>query len=178
MPLAYIRILNRRGGSIDQELPGYGHPDHGLPEHPVDPGFGGGIGQVPVPGYDLPTPPPGVWPPPNGTLPIVPAPPGTPPGAIWPPVGRPPIWSGGVVPPPHPSGGRPDRPGQGLPPSGGHPDQGLPGGSGGRPDQSLPSGVFWVVVGIPGVGWRYCAVDPSLTASQPLPETPEAAPKG
>jgi hypothetical protein len=106
-----------------------------------------------VPGH-LPPPPPGVWPPPNGTLPIVPAPPDTPPGAIWPPLGNPPIWSGGVTPPVHPGGGP-------VPPE-----------AGTKP----PSEVFWVVVGIPGYGWRYTAVDPSLTAGYPLP--PTAEPKG
>jgi hypothetical protein len=156
-------------------IKGRGHADHDLPEgghEPVDPGFGGGIGAPPDPGYDLPTPPPGVWPPPNATLPIVPAPPGTPPGAIWPPVGNPPIWSGGVIPPVHPSGGRPDRPDAGLPVSPGHPDAGLP-----VPPASTkpPSGTFWVVAGIPGVGWRYVCVDPSLTAGTPLPPAP--APK-
>jgi hypothetical protein len=40
----------------------------------------------------------------------------------------------------------------------------------------LPSGKFWVVAGIPGVGWRYVCVDPSLEAGMPLPPAP--APKG
>jgi phospholipid/cholesterol/gamma-HCH transport system substrate-binding protein len=157
-----------QGAYPGNPLPGYGHPDQGLPEHPIDPGYGGGIGAPPDPGYDLPVPPPGVWPPPNGTLPIVPAPPGTPPGAIWPPVGNPPVWSGGVN-PPHPGGGpapgRPARPDAGLPPGQpARPDQGLPGASG---------GTFWIVAGIPGVGWRYVCVDPSLVAGMPLPPAPE-----
>jgi hypothetical protein len=29
------------------------------------------------------------------------------------------------------------------------------------------------VCGIPGVGWRYVAVDPSLSVGYPLPPTPE-----
>ena len=87
--------------------PGYdggisaGHPDNELPDHdgPVDPGFGN---RPPIdPDFDIPLPPPGVWPPPNGTLPIVPAPPGTPPGVIWP---RPPGIDN-ALPAPPPGGG-------------------------------------------------------------------------
>ena len=175
------------------------HPDQGLPEGegpdtdwgvtpPLDPGFGGGRPSLPDPGFGIPQPPPGVWPPPSSTLPIVPAPPGTPPGAIWPPIGNPPIWSGGVVPPARPDQGLPPSPGhpdQGLPPSPGHPDQGLPPSPGhpdqglppspGHPDQGLPSKTFWVVCGIPGVGWRYVAVDPSLHPAHPM--DPVATPK-
>jgi hypothetical protein len=135
-----------------------GHPDQGLPggEGPVDPGYGIGIEHPdqglpgPQPGIDneLPTPPPGIWPPLTPSHPIQPAPPGTPPGAIWPPVG-------------HPS--HPIAPG-GSPPA---PDQGLPAGSL-RPDQGLPSNKFWVVCGIPGVGWRYICVDPSLKPTPPM----------
>ena len=89
------------------------------------------------------------------------------------------------------SGGRPD---QGLP---GMPDNTLPGGSGGRPDNTLPgqptrpdnslpgSTTFWVVVWIPGYGWRYVAVDPNLSVDNTLPgsinrpsnELPSAQPK-
>jgi hypothetical protein len=158
-------------------------------EGPVDPGFGGGglpphpshgLPGVP-PGSTLPEPPPGIWPPPDFTRPIVPIGPDNTlpvqPGTIW------------------PSPGRPARPDQGLP-GGGHisgqpipgqparPDQGLP-GQPARPDNSLPSGKFWVVAGIPGVGWRYVCVDPSLEVGggpmpggpsrpdQTLPPTPE-----
>lgn len=159
-----------------------GRPDNELPEGPnapVDPGFGGGIAAPIDPGFDLPLPPPGMWPPPSSTLPIVPAPPGTPPGAIWPPIGNPPVWSGGVVPP--------VRPGHDLPVAPGHPGGGpMPGGE--RPDAGLPTpppGIvgqppahqtYWVVVGIPGVGWRYAALDPSLQPAPPIAGTP--APKG
>ena len=97
---------------------------------------------VPAIPGNLPTPPVGTWPPPSGNHPIVPAPPGTPPGVIWP--------SPGV-----------DRP-----------DNSLPGGEPGTPDQGLPSSVFWVVAGIPGVGWRYVAVDPSLSIDN-APTGPE-----
>jgi hypothetical protein len=134
-----------------------GHPDHDLPDTPTDPGFGGGIAAPIDPGFDIPLPPPGVWPPPSGTLPIVPAPPGTPPGAIWPPIGNPPIWSGGVVPPVHVGGGpAPTPPGSTLP--------------------EPPPRTYWVVVGIPGVGWRYAALDPSVSPAPPIAATPE--PKG
>jgi hypothetical protein len=43
------------------------------------------------------------------------------------------------------------------------------------PDNTLPSQKFWVVCGIPGIGWRYVCVDPSLVAGMPLPPAP--APK-
>ena len=74
-----------------------GHPDQGLPgtDGPTDPDYGVDEGS---PGIDneLPGPPPGIWPPPTVSHPIVPAPPengdgGTPghlpaipPGSIWP----------------------------------------------------------------------------------------------
>jgi hypothetical protein len=96
------------------------HPGHDLPEGerpadpgwvggvpPTDPGFGGGRPSQPDPDFDIPVPPPGIWPPPSSTLPIVPAPPGTPPGVIWPrppgidntlPGGPPPV--GGTLPVP------------------------------------------------------------------------------
>ena len=141
----YLRI--RGGGHADNELP--------EGEEGVDPGYGIEAGGGTI-NNDLPRPPPGVFPPPVAAHPIVPAPPGTPPGTIWPPV-------------------NPDRPNQGLPGgSGGRPDQGLPGsqpgvdntlpgGSGARPDQGLPGDkTFWVVVWIPGYGWKYVCVDPSL----------------
>ena len=142
-------------------------------EGPVDPGFGGGIGAghpdnslppgIPPIGVTLPEPPPGIWPPPSFSRPIVPVGPDNTlpvaPGTIW------------------PSPGRPARPDNSLPGAGGRPDNSLP-GSGGRPDNSLPSGKFWVVAGIPGVGWRYVCVDPSLTPGTPLPPAPTPAPKG
>jgi hypothetical protein len=121
---------------------------------PTDPGYGVGevVGGHPghelpgapaIPGHELPSPPPGVWPPLSPSQPIQPAPPGTPPGTIW--------------------------------PSPGHPSQGLPGAppSPGHPDQGLPSKTYWLVVGIPGIGWRYVAIDPSLSAGHPLPPTAE-----
>jgi hypothetical protein len=72
-----------------------GHPDIGLPVEPEHPDQGlppeeGGE----YPDHELPSPPPGIWPPPTIGHPIVPAPPeddetpghlpAIPPGAIWP----------------------------------------------------------------------------------------------
>jgi hypothetical protein len=158
-----------------------GHPDQGLPgeEGEVDPDYGiegGGRPDQGLPGLPplgghrpdqgLPKPPPGVWPPLTPSHPIQPAPPGTPPGTIWPPVnGRPTDPDYGID-----EGG---RPGQGLPPSPGRPDQGLPPAPA-RPDQGLPKPqVFWIVAGIPGVGWRYVCVDPALVVGHPLPPHPQ-----
>jgi hypothetical protein len=163
------------GGSIDNTLPGGGHIDNSLP-----PGW-------PPIGSTLPEPPPGVWPPLSPWAPIQPAPPGTPPGTIWPPIGR----------PVDPGYGRPGvgagHPDAGLPPSPGHPDAGLPPAPA-RPDAGLPpspghpSGgpiapppgstlpvpkTWWLVAGIPGIGFRYVAIDPSLTVGYPLPPAPE-----
>ncbi|HEX3347421.1 MAG TPA: hypothetical protein VHS58_04885, partial [Acetobacteraceae bacterium] len=103
--------------------------------------------ELPIgPDHGLPEPPPGIWPPPTVSHPIQPAPPGTPPGTIWP--------SPGV--PSHPI----------APPSPGTPSHPI----------ATPPGKFWVVAGIPGVGWRYICVDPSLKPDQGLPPAP--APKG
>ena len=65
------------------------------------------------------------------------------------------------------------------------PSDGLPTGI---IDNSLPSKTYWFLVGIPGVGWRYIAVDLSLKADtgpvtpppphvdgQPVEPPPEAA---
>jgi hypothetical protein len=130
-------------------------------EESVDPGFGIDLGH----GVDntLPSGPPGVFPPLTPSHPIQPAPPGTPPGTIWPP-----LWLNTPL------------PGHGLPSVPGHPDAGLPGvpghPSGGPVPPSAgtkpPSNTYWVVVGIPGVGWRYTAVDPSLEVGGGLPISP------
>lgn len=133
---------------------GAGHPDQGLPAG--EPGAPDqGLPGMEYPDQGLPPEPPGVWPPPTIAHPIQPAPPGTPPGTIWPSPGAPshPIAPGSPGAPAHPIAGQP-----------------------GAPDQGLPSKVFWVVAGIPGVGWRYVAVDPSLSVGHPLPPAP--APKG
>jgi hypothetical protein len=135
-----------------------GHPDNELPGHegPVDPGYGIDLEH---PDQGLPSPPPGVWPPPTASHPIAPLPPGssTPPGTIWPSPGH----------PAHPiaPGGPPPTPDQGLPQPPAHPDQGL------------PSQKFWVVAGIPGYGWRYICVDPSLSVSHPIAPPPAPQPR-
>jgi hypothetical protein len=137
-----------------------GHPDQGLPEPPTYPDIGG-PGDQPYPDQGLPVPPPGVWPPVTPSHPIQPAPPGVPPGAIWPPVGY----------PSHGLPGSPGHPSTGLPPAPGRPATGLPPDPA-HPDQGLPAKTFWVVAGIPGVGWRYIAVDPSLSVTPPVAPTP------
>ena len=85
----FLNIGRRRPGHPDQGLPETepGYPDQGLP---------GGEGGGEYPDHELPSPPPGIWPPPTVSHPIVPAPPdedgdGTPghlpaipPGSIWP----------------------------------------------------------------------------------------------
>jgi len=163
MPLAYINFVSG-GGATD---PGFGG---GVP---AGPGIDNSLPGLP-PGADnsLPAPPPGTWPPPSFGTPIVPTNPiaGVPPGAIWPPPGRPPHVSGGPV-PPHVSG----QPVPTPPPTGGTPPQ--PSQPIATPPASTkpPSGTFWVVAGIPGLGWRYVCVDPSLDAGMPLP--PTAQPK-
>lgn len=127
---------------------------------PVDPGYGGGMPNFP--GVDN----------------SLPAPPNTPPGVIWPP-----IHSGNRPDNSLPSQpGRPARPDNTLPGGGHVSGQPVPGG--GRPDNTLPgqpvhpgnelpgTGKFWVVAGIPGYGWRYVCVDPSLSVGNELPSTP------
>jgi hypothetical protein len=166
MALAYIRILRRGEGHPDNELPGM--------EGPTDPGYGIDLGA----GIDnsLPQPPPGIWPPPSHGRPIVPIGPDNTlpvqPGTIWPSPGRPPR-------PGHDLPGRPPHAsGQPVPGDPAHPDQGLPSG-GARPDNALPSQKFWIVCGIPGLGWRYVCVDPSLEVGYPMPPSEtDPTPKG
>jgi hypothetical protein len=97
------------------------------------------------PDQGLPPSPPGVWPPPTVSHPIVPAPPDTPPGTIWP--------SPGV--PTHPI--QPGSPGVPT-----HPIE-------------MPSSVHWMLCYAPNLGWKFVAVDPSLTPTPPIAPTP--APK-
>ena len=168
-----------------------GHPDHELPdgEGDTDPGYGidvggrPGQGLPPFPSQGLPAPP-GVWPPPTPSHPIVPIVPDNslptvPPGTIWPPLGRPIRPDQGLPGYGHPDQGlpgRPARPDQGLP-GHGHPDQGLPGG-GGHPSNGLPNRTFWMIAYCPSLGWRYVAVNPSLQPGMPLPEPePEPVPE-
>jgi hypothetical protein len=132
----YLNITMPDDDEIDNELPGNsGEIDNSLP-----PG-------VPPTAGNLPVPPPGVWPPPSPSRPIVPIHPDNSlpvePGTIW------------------PTPGRPNRP-----------DQGLPGG-GGQIDNGLPSRTYWMLAYCPSLGWKYVAVDPSLVAGTPLPPTPE-----
>jgi hypothetical protein len=140
------------------------HPDHELPpgEVPVDPGWGV---ELPIgPDQGLPAPPPGIWPPPSPSHPIIIAPPGTPPGVIWPPIGTPPVW------PSHPiSGvGEPSHPIQ--PPSPGTPTHPI------APAPGFPShpieGVYWCIVWIPGVGYRYTTIAPGLQPEHPIVTPP------
>jgi hypothetical protein len=133
----YLNITMPDDDEIDNELPGNsGEIDNSLP-----PG-------VPPTAGNLPVPPPGVWPPPSPSRPIVPIHPDNSlpvePGTIW------------------PTPGRPNRP-----------DQGLPGGGGGQIDNGLPSRTYWMLAYCPSLGWKYVAVDPSLVVGTPLPPTPE-----
>ena len=148
-----------------------GRPDIGLPdpEHPVDPDYGieegGEEGMWPEgPGNELPTPPPGIWPP------LTPEHP-------WRPIGpgRPPTVGGGPARPPQPPG---------------TPDQGLPGEGGGEvePPMVLPPGSIWpplpegvhgkylALVFIGGVGagykYRYVVIDADLKPGHPIAPTP------
>ena len=146
----YLNVEGMSGGLPDNELPGAPvYPGHDLPGD--QPGIDNSLppGTPPI-GVTLPEPPPGIWPPPSFSRPIVPIGPDNTlpvaPGTIW------------------PSPGRPARP-----------DNSLPGGGGGQIDNGLPSKTYWVVAGIPGVGWRYIAIDPSLEVGHPLP--PHAQPK-
>jgi hypothetical protein len=147
------------GGNVDNSLPGHGHIDQdlpwgsGRPDNSLPPG-------VPPIGGTLPEPPPGTWPPPSFSRPIVPANP------IAPGAGHKP-----VDPAAPPVATQPPMQGQ-LPSAGGPPP-----GMIWPPIGHVPSQRFWVVAGIPGVGWRYICVDPSLTVDAGLPETPEVAPK-
>ncbi len=134
-----------------------GHPSQGLPGHggQVDPGYGVDAGaeidnSLPpsISVWPIPLPPPGIWPPPTVANPIVPVP--------------------------------PTAPDQGLPPAGGPPAApghpiALPPGAIWPPTDGVPPGKFVVLAGIPGVGWRYVVVDPSLVISPPI--APGAQPK-
>jgi hypothetical protein len=73
---------------------------------------------------------------------------------IWPPVGH----------PSHPIAGPPGRPTHPIE----QPDAGQP-----AHPIALPPQTFVVLAGIPGYGWRYVVVDPSLTPGTLPSETPE-----
>jgi len=159
----YLNIGRRTrpgGGPVD---PDYG-VDEGEPGYPEGP-------EVSPPEVDneLPTPPPGIWPPLTPDQPWRPIDPGYGVG------GRPPHVGGGPA--------RPPRPGQ--PP---RPDQGLPGEGGERPTHPiwepgtiwppLPpgvSGTYWALVlvkGSSGVQYRYVVIDADARPEHPI-ETPE-----
>lgn len=163
------------GGMLSGTMVSGGHPDNSLPGE--QPGIDNSL--PPYMDNTLPTPPPGVFPPPTIANPIVPIPPGTsvPPGTIWPSPN-----------PPRPDNALPKppvRPDQGLPGAqpgvdntlpGAQPgvDNTLPGGQGGTPTQPIYN-TYWMLCYTPNHGWKYIAVDPSLSIDNALP--PHAQPK-
>jgi hypothetical protein len=160
------------GGALTLDSAGLNYPSNELPGSP--PGIDNSLppGTPPIgPDNTLPEPPVGIWPPPSFSRPIVPIGPDNTlpvaPGTIWPSPGGPMYPTTGPVRPP--TGSTQPLPG------GGRPDNTLPGGQGGQIDNALPSQKFWVVAGIPGLGWRYVCVDPSLRPGHALP--PHAQPK-
>ena len=167
MPYVQGFLNVRSSGHPDNELPGGGHADNSLP----------GMGGI---DNSLPQPPPGMWPPPSlgnpiveidNTLPVQP-------GTIWPSPGRPnrpdnSLPGGGR--PENSLPGRPSRPDNSLPNAPARPDAGLPSGGGGQIDNGLPSKTYWMIAYCPSLGWRYIAVDPSLSVGNELP--PTAQPK-
>jgi hypothetical protein len=111
---------------------------------PVDPGFGQGDpgrpdNSLPGGGYPSHGLPPGGQI--DNSLP-------EPPPGIWPPASPGHPW----LPIPPDASTKPP-PGTVWPPLG----------------EELPDGEFWVVVGIPGVGWRYVCVDLNLRPDNSLP---------
>ena len=149
------------GARPDQGLPGGGgrpdRPGQGLPEQPVDPGFGGGFpGHIHRPGHDLPNAPvrPGHDLPgqggerPDAGLPPLPPDPARPGNPI---VLPPEISNGLPVHPVTPGNDLPVPPGVIWPP--------LP--------PNVPQGKALVLVAISGVGKRWAVIDTSLTAGWP-----------
>ena len=163
--MARVHIM---GGYLNVEGMSGGYPGNELPGD--QPGIDNSLpGMQPGVDNSLPKPPPGVWPPPVPTHPIVPVPPGStaPPGTIWPSPGHPahPIAPGGAPPTAtHPiaPGGSPPRPDQTLPPTGMDP----------HPSHPIASGTYWCLVYLPGFGWKYVVIDPSLeiNAEPPAPQ--------
>lgn len=135
----------------------------GRPEGPVDPDYGIDEGLLPEwpegpevepPDVDrppfekpLPSPPPGIWPPPVPGHPIQPVPPEEEGPGVWPPVGS--IW-----PPVNPPGWKPTKPP-------------------GTPGQPLPTRKMWVLAYIPGYGVKYICVDLNAIVWPDLPERPQ-----
>lgn len=124
---------------------GGGRPDNELPgiEGPVDPGWGVDEGA----GIDneLPIPPPGVWPPLHPSHPWVPVRPVDPDYGVD-------EGEGGE----HPSHPWVPPPGAVWPP--------LP---------PSVTGLYWVLVIIPGIGWRYTTIDANARPDQGLPGYPD-----
>jgi hypothetical protein len=155
--MARVHVM---GGYLNVEGMSGEYPDQGLPGD--QPGIDNSL--------PIPPPPPGIWPPPVPAHPIVPIPPGgskPPPGTIWPSPGHPahPIAPGGAPPTAtHPiaPGGSPPRPDQTLPPTGMDP----------HPSHPIASGTYWCLVYLPGFGWKYVVIDPSLeiNAEPPAPQ--------
>jgi len=163
----YLNIGRRQrpggGGPVD---PDYG-VDEGEPGYPEGP-------EVSPPEVDneLPTPPPGIWPPLTPDQPWRPIDPGF--GG-----GRPPHVGGGPARPPRP--GQPPRPDQGLPGEGGeHPSH--PIWQPGTIWPPLPpgvSGTYWALVlvkGSSGVQYRYVVIDADARPEHPIEEPDEPPP--
>jgi hypothetical protein len=159
------------GGALSGVLVSGNYPDNSLPGD--QPGIDNSL--PPYIDNTLPPAPPGVFPPPTISNPIVPIPPGTsvPPGTIWPSPGRP----DNTLP------GQPPRVDNTLPPGvdntlpGSQPgvDNTLPGGQGGVVTPPIANTTYWMLCYTPNHGWKYVAVDPSLSVGYPLP--PYAQPK-
>lgn len=151
MPRVVFRGFLRRA-----KRPSLGRPDTGLPEEGEDqtPDWGLEEGELPevgvpeFPGLPLPTPPPGVWPPPTPGHPVQPLPPEEEGPGVWPPVGS--IW-----PPVNPPGWKPSKPP-------------------GTPGQPLPTKKLWVLAIIPGIGVKYICVDLNAIVWPPdMPSVPQ-----
>lgn len=133
-----------KGGYLNIGRRSPGHPDNELPgiEGPIDPDYGVDEGA----GIDneLPIPPPGVWPPLHPSHPWVPVRPVDPGYGV-------PEGEGGE------GGEQPSHPW--VPPPGAIWPP-LPPGA---------NGLYWVLVIIPGIGWRYTVIDADARPDQGLP---------
>jgi hypothetical protein len=138
------------------------HPDHSLPVPPeIWPGPG-----IPTPPIYYPPPPVSIWPGPG--YPAHPIAPGGPPPGVWPGPGvpTPPIFYPPTVWPPQPG-----QPPVGIWP----PDVGIWPGPGplppGSPEHPIApgGGSMYILVYVPGVGWKYIKVERGLTPDNTLP---------
>jgi hypothetical protein len=177
----YLRLVGR-GGRPDQGLPGGGgpvdpdygigieHPDQGLPEGPVDPGYG-----VPLPPVVSHPIPPTVWPnPPSpGAPPTYPVDPGYGlplPPTVWPQPPRPVDPAYGVpvpIAPAHPIY---------LPPVGPNHDLPIPPGAVWPPLPPSVTGQVMCLVWLVGIGYRWTTIDASLKPAHPI-VPPSAVPE-